>query len=199
MTKSLNNIYFIYVAGILFGLISVQVYFSQSLGQSNQPTNMTNSNQSFFSKKDLFTFSKPQGYGAYEERNSNVFQPGETIYLYIEPSGFAYKTLQDDRGNILYSIAFSPTATINDKNGNLLAGPLEIPNTEIISHYKNKEIFIPFTITQSSPFPPGDYMIKYTITDINSGNSFDIVKNLTISNQNDSSLTNNSSVNNTKV
>jgi hypothetical protein len=198
MFKLSNNISFICVAGLLFGLISVQVYFSQSLGQSTQPTNMTNSNQSFFSKKDLFTFSKPQGYGSYEERNSNVFQPGETIYLYIEPSGFEYKTLQDDSGNVLYSIAFSPTATIYDKNGNLLAGPLEIPNTEIISHYKNKEIFIPFTITQSSPFPPGDYMIKYTITDINSGNSFNIVKNLTISNQNDS-LTNNSAVNNTKV
>ena len=206
MSKSLNNISFIYIAGILFGLISVQVYFGQSLAQSNQPTNMTNteqtlaqSNQSFFSKKDLFTFSKPQGYGIYEERNSNIFQPGETIYLYIEPSGFAYKTLQDGHGNILYSIAFSPTATIFDKNGNLLAGPLEIPNTEITSHYKNKEIFIPFTLTQSSPFPSGDYTIKYTITDINSGNSFDIVKNLTISDQNNSSLVNNSSDNNPKV
>ena len=68
MSKSLNNISFIYIAGILFGLISVQVYFGQLLAQSNQPTNMTNteqtlaqSNQSFFSKKDLFTFSKPQG------------------------------------------------------------------------------------------------------------------------------------------
>ena len=66
MSKSLNSISFIYIAGILFGLISVQVYFGQSLAQSNQPTNMTNtdqslaqSNQSFFSKKDLFTFSKP--------------------------------------------------------------------------------------------------------------------------------------------
>jgi len=94
---------------------------------------MTNSNQSFFSKKDLFTFSKPQGYGAYEERNSNVFQSEETTYLYIEPSGFVYKTLQHNQGNILYSIAFYSTPTIYDKNGNQLTEPMEIPNTEIIS------------------------------------------------------------------
>ena len=216
MFKSLNGIPFMCIAGILFGLILVQSHIGQLLAQSSPSTNVTSTNQSssaqsspstnmmnsnhtFFSKKDLFTFSKPQGYGAYEERNSNVFQPGETIYLYIEPSGFAYKTLQDDRGSILYSIAFSPTATIYDKNGNLLTGPLEIPNTEIISHYKNKEIFIPFTITQSTPFPPGEYIFKYTITDINSGNSFDIVKNLTISNQNESPLANNGSDNITKA
>jgi hypothetical protein len=76
---------------------------------------------------------------------------------------------------------------------------LEIPNNEITSRYKNKEIFIPFTLTPSSHFPSGDYTIKYTITDINSGNSFDIVKNLTISDQNNSSLANNSSNNNPKV
>ena len=70
MSKSLNNISFICIAGILIGLISVQVFFDQSLAQSNQSSNVTNSNstQSFFPKKDLFTFTKADGYGVYKEQ-----------------------------------------------------------------------------------------------------------------------------------
>ena len=65
-----------------------------------------------------------------------------------------------------------------------MTGLVHIPLPEIISHYKNKEVYIPFTITQTSPFPPGDYTIKYTIIDRNSGNTFDILKKITISNAN---------------
>ena len=36
------------------------------------------------------------------------------------------------------------------------------------------------TVNQSTPFPPGNYMLKYTIHDVPSGNSFDIVKNVMI-------------------
>ena len=65
-----------------------------------------------------------------------------------------------------------------------LTGPIEIPINELISHYKNKEVIIPFTLSQSSPFPLGDYIIKYNISDSNSGNSFDVlVKNIVISDE----------------
>ena len=166
-------------------LVTFSIMFMMATNSTQsfaQPSNMTNSTQSFNYTKNLFVFSKPQGYGIYQERNSNVFKPGEDIILYIEPSGFTYKSLRDDQGKLLYSMDFAPTATIYDKNGNVLAGPLEIPNIDIISHYKNKEIIIPFTLSQTSPFPPGDYIIKYAITDINSGKSFDIVKDVKISN-----------------
>jgi hypothetical protein len=35
-------------------------------------------------------------------------------------------------------------------------------------------------IDQSSPFPPGDYVITYTITDENSEKSFDVIKDVTV-------------------
>src|ERR671924_1917116 len=47
------------------------------------------------------TFIEPfsaAGYGVYEER-SNVFAPGETIVLYVEPVGFDHKQILDDQGN----------------------------------------------------------------------------------------------------
>ena len=117
----------------------------------------------------------------YQERGSNVFQPGETLFLYIEPEGFKYNNATDDKGNSLHSINSDASFTICDKDGNVVLEPVSVPLPPIISHYKNKEISIPFTITQSSPFPPGDYVINYSIMDENSGNVFEINKNMTIS------------------
>ena len=41
--------------------------------------------QTFRSAFDTFVSSEPGGYGIYEERKSNVFNPGETFLLYVEP------------------------------------------------------------------------------------------------------------------
>ena len=130
---------------------------------------------------DTFVTSKPQGYGVYEERDSDTFRPGETIILYIEPTGFEYGTLTDDGGNILYTIDFTADFTISNTDGNILTRQQGLPVSDIVSHRQNKEVFIPFTITQTIPFPPGNYIITYTIHDNNSRNSFDIVKEIIIS------------------
>ncbi len=141
----------------------------------------TKQEQTFRSAFDTFVTSEPEGYGMYQERGSNVFEPGETMVLYIEPVGFRYSNLTDDQGNQLYSINFDASFAIYDKDGNVVLEPVNAPIPQIVSHYKNKEVFIPFTITQSSPFPPGEYMIKYSILDENSGNVFELDKNITIS------------------
>ena len=92
MSRLVTNIFFISLVGIFSTLIFVQTILTsnESLAQVTSPTN---SNNSFYSAKDLFVVSKPQGYGIYNERNSNVFQPGEDIILYLEPVGFVYKNL----------------------------------------------------------------------------------------------------------
>jgi hypothetical protein len=44
-------------------------------------------------------------------------------------------------------------------------------------------------VTQSSPFPLGDYVIRYTVTVVPSGKSFKIVKNVVIAGTSGSSNT----------
>lgn len=141
----------------------------------------TNQQETFRSVFDTFVTSKPTGYGMYEEKESNTFRPGETILLYIEPAGFEYETLTGDDGDTLYRIGFTADFVLSDSEGNIVGGQQGIPTGEIISHRQNKEVFIPFTITQSAPFPPGNYTITYTIYDVNSGKSFDIVKDIVLS------------------
>jgi hypothetical protein len=183
MSRLVTNIFFISLVGIFSILIFVQTNSNSNSNESfGQVTSPANSNNSFYSAKDLFVASKPQGYGIYDERNSNVFQPGEDIILYIEPVGFMYKNLKNSQDNPLYLISFSASFILYDKNGQNLTSIINVPIPDIISHYKNKEVYIPFTITQSTPFPPGQYQVKYSINDRNSGNTFDIVKNIIISN-----------------
>ena len=57
--------------------------------------------QTFRSAFDTFVSSEPGGYGIYEERKSNVFKPGETFLLYVEPLGYTYGTVTDEDGNTL--------------------------------------------------------------------------------------------------
>jgi hypothetical protein len=143
-------------------------------------TENASASQTFRSLNDTFVASDPQGFGVYDKKSSNTFRPGEDIILYIEPAGFEYGATSD--GNkTLYTINFSADFTISDTQGNVLTGQEGLPVSEIISHHQNKEVFIPFTITQTTPFPQGNYLITYTIHDTNSGNSFDIVKEIVIS------------------
>lgn len=150
-------------------------------GEEKTKETSANQNQVFMSAFDTFVTSNPQGYGVYEERDSDTFRPGETIILYIEPTGFEYGTLTDDGGNILYTIDFTADFTISNTDGNILTRQQGLPVSDIVSYSQNKEVFIPFTITQTIPFPPGNYIITYTIYDNNSRNSFDIVKEIIIS------------------
>lgn len=137
--------------------------------------------QTFRSGFDTFVSLDPQGYGVYDERDSSTFSPGEAIVLYIEPVGFEYGTTTGDGDDSLNTINFSADFVISDTEGNVLTGQQGLPVSEIISHHQNKEVFIPFTISQTTPFPAGDYVITYTIHDSNSENSFDIVREITIS------------------
>lgn len=141
----------------------------------------TNQSQAFKSVFDTYVISKPNGFGVYQEKVSNIFRPGEPILLYIEPVGYKYQNLTDDKGNKFYIMDFSADFTISDQNGNELTSQQGLPAGHIQSHHPNKELYLPFTITQTRPFPVGNYIIKYTIHDGNSGNSFDIVKNITVS------------------
>ena len=124
--------------------------------------------------------TEPSGFGIYEEKNSTSYSPGESIILYIEPVGFAYKNITDENGTPLFSIDFGASFVITTADGTILGGQENVPIGNIISHNQNKEVFIPFTVSQSTPFPPGDYVIIYEITDENSGKSFELSKNITI-------------------
>jgi hypothetical protein len=142
-------------------------------------------NQTEFSSA-FSTFIEPfsaAGYGVYEER-SNVFAPGETIVLYVEPVGFDHRQVLDEEGNtttILYLINMTADYEIDSVNGTELQLLEGIPVVNITSYRPNTELFLTLTLTQDYPsIPTGNYIITYSVTDEVSGESFQLEKEITV-------------------
>ena len=91
-----------------------------------------------------------------------------------------YNQLSNSLANTQYTMNFTLDFIISDKDGNILGGQEDIHVSNIVSYHQNKELNLDVSIEQSSPFPPGDYVITYRITDENSGNSFDITKDVIV-------------------
>ena len=134
------------------------------------------------------TFVKPfsaAGYGVYEER-SNVFAPGETIVLYVEPVGFAHRQVIDKEGNsnnnTLYLMNITADYEIASANGTELQLIEDMPPVvNITSHRQNTEMFLTLTLTQDvQSLPIGGYIITYSVTDEVSGESFELEKEITV-------------------
>ncbi|CAN5399730.1 hypothetical protein BH18THE2_BH18THE2_26700 [soil metagenome] len=100
--------------------------------------------------------------------------------LYVEPVAYNYGNMTGENGEQLYTMNFTVGFTIATPNGTVLAGQEYLPLSNLVSHHQNKELMLQMTIDQSSPFPPGDYILRYTFTDENSGKSFDIQKEVTV-------------------
>ncbi len=151
--------------------------FAQTTTNTSVTNNIKSNNTStFHSSFDTFvTPGSVNGYGIYQLHNSSIFRPGEKIVLYIEPVGYSYKPIRS-----MFLMNFTGDLLISDKAGHVLGGFQNLPLSTIISHHKNKELTLTVSLTQTNPFPPGNYVLKYTIHDIPTGNSFDILKNITI-------------------
>ena len=137
------------------------------------------------------TFIEPfsaAGYGVYEER-SNIFEPGETIVLYVEPMGFAHKQVIDEErssnnNTLLYLMNMTSDYKIATANGTELELQLiedEQGLRNITSHRPNTEMYLTLTLTpEVQPLPVGRYVITYSVTDEISGESFELEKDITV-------------------
>ena len=174
--------FFVSVALIL--VISMPSSYAQIETGNSTEQEIITSNETFASTLDLFV--EPEsvgGYGVYEERESSTFAPGEDIVLYSEPVGFSYKQILSNQtsSETQYLMNFTADLVITDTEGEVLGGFQDLPVSEIISHHQNKEVNLVITLSQSSPFPEGNYKVSYTVHDEPSGNIFEITKDITIS------------------
>jgi hypothetical protein len=175
----------LFVFTVTTSILSFQSSSAQTeTGNTTTEQGVITSNGTFASSLDLFIVPESDGgYGVYEGRGSSTFAPGEDIVLYSEPIGFSYKPIVSNRtnGETQYLLNFTADLVITDTEGNVLGGFQDLPISEIISHHQNKEVNLVITLSQSSPFPEGNYKVLYTVHDEPSGNTFEITKDVTIS------------------
>jgi hypothetical protein len=128
------------------------------------------------------TFVEPfsaAGYWVYKE-HGNVFKPGETMVLYVEPVGFDHVPVLNNQGKTLYLMNMTVDYRISSANGTVLQAIEDVPVGSIVSHRPNTELFLELTLTQASPFPAGDYLITYVVTDEVSDKSFALQKEVMV-------------------
>jgi hypothetical protein len=136
------------------------------------------------------TFVEPfsaAGYGVYEERN-NIFAPGETIVLYVEPVGFGHEQVIDEgdvnsnnSDTMLYLMNMTADYEIAAANGTELQLIEDVQVGNITSHRPNTETILTLTITQDvQSLPIGNYIITYSVNDEISGESFQLEKDIII-------------------
>lgn len=118
--------------------------------------------------------SKPaEGYGMYTERPS-TFRPGEPLLVYCEPIGIDWK--EGGRG---FQSAFTVDFEIADSGGKVLGGQKQFGDFKFDSAVRNQEIMVNLSLDVDGA-EAGDYVLTYTFTDRNSGESVDLDMPFTI-------------------
>ena len=69
---------------------------------------------------------------------------------------------------------------ILDQNNNILFKQEDFLDYHITSHSKNLDLFITNTLTQTSPFPVGDYKFLLVLKDVFSGKTTEVTIDFTV-------------------
>jgi hypothetical protein len=160
-------------------------------------------NTAFTSQFDVFIAEGSDlGYGIYREHvPANVFRPGETIVLYVEPVGYGHQPITDSttineeggssstsggssvsatRDTTLYVMNMTADYILSDSTGSELQTIEDVPVGNLVSHRQNLELFLTLTLRQDQPFPVGDYIVTYVVHDQVTGQSFQLDRSITI-------------------
>jgi hypothetical protein len=124
----------------------------------------------------VFTNEEAGGFGLYNPRGNNTFTPGETFFIYGEAKNYTIKENQ----NNLYEIYLKEDLYILDQDNNVLMGQADFLDYHITSHSKNHDLLITSTITQTSPFPVGNYKFRLVLKDVLSQKTTETIIEFTI-------------------
>ncbi len=116
-------------------------------------------------RRALWVAATPQGYGAYNPRESNVFKSGATMIAYVEPVGFGWRKNGD-----IFETDLGIDLVVKGKDGAVLLRKDDFQAMRIGSRVKNREFMAHLTYTFSG-IPAGEYVAETTLRDRVTGKS----------------------------
>lgn len=150
--------------------------YNEAVGELEEALAIVRSKSNLEFVNLVFTNEEAGGFGLYNPRGNNTFTPGETFFIYGEAKNYTIKENQ----NNLYEIYLKEDIYILDQDNNILFGQADFLDYHITSHSKNSDLFINNTITQTSPFPVGNYKFRLVLKDVFSQKTTEAIIEFTV-------------------
>lgn len=110
-------------------------------------------------RKAIFVQKAPKGFGIYDPRPEGPFKPGEKLFVYVEPVGFAWKERDGlERAELVADLV------LKDSEGTVLAEQEGFGTFTFDSRDRNTEVMTALTIDFTEA-PEGKYTAELKFTD----------------------------------
>ena len=114
-------------------------------------------------RRALWVAGPPNGFGAYNPRETNVYAAGDQMIIYAEPVGFGWSKTGD-----IWQMNMAADLAIKSKEGEVLLTKEEFQKLQIASRVRNREFMATLTLTLTG-IPAGEYIADTTFRDQVSG------------------------------
>ena len=143
---------------ILIGIIASIVLVTFSIGCVEEES----TNGDFSISNVVFCSEEPTGYHGYKEQPSAIYNPGDTVWIYMDINNIHYNVNSDDTSEVW----ITENLTILDSQGEILL------NGEIINDHRNfpeeedpEKLFLKNDISIPTDFDPGHYTVQIVVKD----------------------------------
>ncbi|CAO4180930.1 hypothetical protein AFFFEF_03700 [Methylorubrum extorquens] len=131
----------------------------------------------YATRRALYVARKAADFGDVEARPSNVFKPGEPLLTYIEPVGEATQSIGSDQIGFGVIVDFE----VRTAEGKALATQKNMIDRDVtVKRAEGEPNFFLNLSLDLDGFPPGDYVLVYTLRDKLSGRTLDVPQPFTI-------------------
>jgi hypothetical protein len=131
----------------------------------------------YATRRALYVARKAADFGDVEARPSNVFKPGEPLLTYIEPVGEATQSIGSDQIGFGVIVDFE----VRTPEGKALATQKNMIDRDVtVKRAEGEPNFFLNLSLDLDGFPPGNYVLVYTLRDKLSGRTLDVPQPFTI-------------------
>ncbi len=116
-------------------------------------------------RRALWVAGPPNGFGAYNPRETNVYGSGDQMIVYAEPVGFGW-----DKTGDIWQMNMAVDLAIKSKEGEVLLTKQDFQKLSIGSRVRNREFMTTLTLTLNG-IPAGEYIADTTLRDQVTGKS----------------------------
>lgn len=110
-------------------------------------------------RRALWVAGPPNGFGAYNPRETNVYAAGDQMIVYAEPVGFGWNKTGD-----IWQMNMAVDLAIKSKAGEVLLTKADFQKLSIASRLRNREFMTTITLTLNG-IPAGEYIADTTFRD----------------------------------